>query len=502
MTATDAQVRIIMREREKGRTQEQAAASANLRSRKTAAKYERLGELPSALKRPRSYRTRADSFAEDWPEVEAMLTAAPELEGKALFEWLCERAPGKYQEGQLRTFQRKVGRWRALHCPQVAVLEQVHHPGQTLQTDGVWLTELEVTIQGVRLKHLLVHCVLPYSNWEWGRVAQSESLPAVKLGVGSTLLKLGHVPLFHQTDNSSAATRLLRAEEQQEGDERRAYTPGYLAFLDQYGIQPHTTHLHRPHENGDVESSHGGLKRALQQHLLLRGSRDFDCLEAYEGFLHQAMEKRNRGRQKRLAEELAAMRPLPPASVAICHEEKVAVSSSGLIRVLRNSYSVPTSLIGRQVTVRVYEWQLEVYYGGERVAILPRLIGSGEHHVNYRHMIDSLLRKPGGFRNYRYREDLFPSLLFRRAWEQLTQWHVPRKADIAYLRILHLAARTLECDVAAALEHLLGTDAPWDENDVKRLLDLDPIAVPTVARGEVSLHVYDQLLTEACYEPA
>jgi hypothetical protein len=45
MTATDAQVRIIMRERDQGRTQEQAAASANLSSRKTVAKYEGLGKL-------------------------------------------------------------------------------------------------------------------------------------------------------------------------------------------------------------------------------------------------------------------------------------------------------------------------------------------------------------------------------------------------------------------------------------------------------------------------
>jgi hypothetical protein len=502
MTATDVQVRIIMREREKGRTQEQAAASANLQSRKTVAKYERLGQLPSALRRPRTYRTRADPFAEDWPEVEAMLTAAPELEGKALFEWLCEQNPGKYQEGQLRTFQRRVARWRALHCQQIAVLDQVHHAGQTLQSDGVWLTELGVTIQGVRLKHLLIHCVLPYSNWEWGRIAQSESLAAVQLGVGSTLRKLGHVPAFHQTDNSSAATRLLKADEQQACDARRGYTAGYLAFLDQYGIEPHTTHLRSPHENGDVESSNGGLKRALQQHLLLRGSRDFDSLEAYEGFVHQVMEKRNRARQDRLADEFAVMRPLPKASVTTYHEVRVPVSRSGLIRVLRNTYSVPTSLIGHRVTVRVHEWHLEVYYGRDLVDTLPRLVGSRRHHINYRHMIDSLLRKPGGFRNYRYHDDLFPSLVFRRAWEQLKQWYAPRKADLVYLRILHLAARTLESDVADALKSLLATEERWDENDMKRLLELDPIPVPTIARGDVSLHIYDQLLTEASYEPA
>ena len=502
MTATDAQVRIIMRERKAGRTQEQAAVKANLRSRKTAAKYEHLGQLPSELKQPRTYRTRADPFVEDWPMVEETLEGAPELEAKALFEWLCDECPGKYEEGQLRTFQRRVSHWRAQHCEQVAILEQVHHPGEVMQTDGTWLTELGVTIQGVPFKHLLIHSVLPYSNWEWGRVAQSESLAAIKLGVQSTLIKLGSVPQFHQTDNSSAATHVLSVEEQEKTDKRRGYTEGYLQFLDHYGMEPRTTHLNCPHENGDIESSNGGLKRALKQHLILRGSRDFERMEDYEAFLGQVMDKRNGSRQKRLADELAVMKPLPAETLTICREEKVKVSRGSLIRVLYNAYSVPTSLIGHTVTVRIHEWHLEVYYGNKLMDTLPRLVGRHKHHVNYRHLIDTLLRKPGGFRNYRYRDDLYPSLVFRQAWEQLGQWYAPRKADLIYLRVLNLAARMLESDVAGALAQLMAVKKRWDESDVEQLLELEPAPVPEVTRGKVALEVYDQLLKEACYEPA
>jgi hypothetical protein len=295
---------------------------------------------------------------------------------------------------------------------------------------------------------------------------------------------------------------LLKAEEQEGTDRRRGYTAGYLQLLNHYGMEPRTTHLCSPHENGDAESSNGGLQRALKQHLLLRGSRDFDSIESYEAFLHPVMDKRNRSRQKRLAEEMAVMKPLPSVSLAIYREERVPVSSGSLIRVLRNAYSVPTSLIGHQVTVRVHEWHLEVYYGGELLETLPRLVGSRKHHVNYRHLIDSLLRKPGGFRNYRYRDDLFPSLVFRRAWEQLEQWYTPRQADLIYLRILSLAARTLESDVAAALELLLSAQQLWTEHEVEQLLELEPPAVPQVTRGEVTLDIYDQLLQEVCYEPA
>ena len=498
MTATNAQVRIIMREREKSRTQEQAAARANLRSRKTVAKYEKLEKLPSELQQPRQYRTRPNSFKEDWSTVEKMLGDAPGLEAKALFEWLCEQYPSRYQSSQLRTFQRHVSTWRALHQKKTAVLEQVHRPGEVLQTDGTWLTKLGVMIQGQPFKHLLIHSVLPYSNWEWGRIAQSESLAAIQLGLQSTLIKLGHVPKYHRTDNSSAAT--YRPGVKAQAGSKREYTDGYLQLLDHYGFEPQTTNLNSPQENGDVESSNGGLKRATEQYLLLRGSRDFESIKVYEDFLFDVMDRRNRSRQERLTRELAVMKPLSATPLATNRKIQVRVTRGSLIRVQKNVYSVPTSLIGRQVTVRVHEWRLDVYYQTHLVETLPRLVGEKQYRVNYRHVIDSLLRKPGGFRDYRYRDDLFPSLVFRRAWERLNQWQSPRKADLTYLRILRLAARKMESEVAAALDKLLTTTESWCETDLERMLQPDPIHVPQLACGKVHLQQYDRLLSEVCHD--
>jgi hypothetical protein len=229
--------------------------------------------------------------------------------------------------------------------------------------------------------------------------------------------------------------------------------------------------------------------------LLLRGSRDFESVEAYEAFLFSIMDRRNQGRQDRLAEELAVMKPLAATALATNSQVRARVSRGSLIRVEKNVYSVPTSLIGCQVTVRIHEWHLEVYYHRHLVETLPRLIGEKKHRVNYRHVIDSLLRKPGGFRDYRYRDDLFPSLIFRQAWERLNQWQSPRKADLTYLRILMLAARTMESDVAWALEQLLDTPERWDDTDVERLLEPEPIEVPSLSCGEVELEQYDRLLT-------
>ena len=498
MTCTNAQVRLTMKERSKGRSQEQAAVKANIKSRKTVAKYEHLGQLPSQLKQPRSYRTRQDPFERDWLQLEQMLQAAPELEATTLFEWLCDQHPGRYQENQLRTLQRRVADWRALHQSRLAVLEQVHRPGEVLQSDGVWLTELGVTIAGEPFKHLLLHCVLPYSNWEWGAIAQSESLLAFQRGLEATLFELGAVPQYHQTDNSSAVTHHLGPADSSE----REYNQAYLALLDHYGLKPRTIHIGCPEQNGDIEAVNGGLKRALEQHLLLRGQRDFATVAEYEQFLEQVMTKRNQRRQPRLTEELAVMRPLTVKPLGPYQEVRLTVNRASLIRVQHNAYSVPTSLIGRSVRVRIYEWHLEVYYRQQLVETMPRLVGQNRHHLNYRHVIDSLLRKPGGFRNYRYREALFPSLLFRQAWDTLNQWYAPRKADLIYLRLLNLAAHHSESEVVAALEQLLAGQERWDDTTVARLIAPTPLPVPQLAVPPINLSQYDALLGEVSYAAA
>lgn len=492
MAATDTQVEIAMKEIQRGRTQQQAAAKANLRDRGTVARYVKAGRLPSELKEPRDYRTRKDPFAADWPEIEAKLEALPGLETKALFEWLCEEHPGRYRTGQLRTLQRRIRRWRARHVGKVVSLPQTRRPGEVMQTDGTWMNSLGVTIAGEPFPHILIHSVLVYSNWEWGRVAQSESFLALQLGVQSTLEELGHVPAIHQTDQATAATHQLR--EAGEGGTWR-YNDAYAGLMAELGMEPRTTHVRSPDENGDIEAANGAFKRYVEQVLLLRGSRDFRSVGHYEGFLEELMNRRNRERQDRLAEEIAVMRPLVGKLKPVMRVERLRVSREGTVRCLGRTYSVPPSLVGEFVTVRATEWELAVYYDNSCIERLPRLTGQQRHRIEYRHVIDSLLRKPGGFRDYRYRDDLFPRLVFRQAWEQLGAHLSPRRADLAYLRILKLAATTLETDVAGALEALLAEGGTWDDETVKTRLALGPSpALPALDQPEVCLTAYDQLL--------
>lgn len=245
-----------------------AAQNADV-DRKTARAWLGIEELPSEQHRSREWRTRADPFAEVWPTLEKMLGEAPGLEAKTLFEWVVTEHPGRFEEGQLRTLQRRVRHWRAAQGPDKTVFfPQQHRPGEAAQTDFTHATELAVTIAGEAFPHLLCHVVLPYSNWEFATVCRSESMAAIKRGVQAAIMRLGRTPTWHQTDNSTAATHDL-------GTGKRGFNDEYLRFMAHFGMKPRTIEVGEKHQNGDVESLNGALKRHLEQHLLVRQSRDF-----------------------------------------------------------------------------------------------------------------------------------------------------------------------------------------------------------------------------------
>ena len=229
--------------------------------------------------------------------------------------------------------------------------------------------------------------------------------------------------------------------------------------------------------------------------LLVAEALDVADRPTYDRFLHSLVKQRNLTRQARWSEERPHLRPLPAAPLGLCHELRVPVSRFSTIQVLRNTYSVPSRLIGATVLVRVRAEVLEVYHGTAHLLSIPRLLGQGQHRIDYRHVIWSLVRKPGAFAQYRYRDDLFPSLPFRRAYDALVAAQVPR-ADRDYVRLLHLAAGTSEGDVETALELLLeqGTVPAFDA--VRDLVHLPATTrVPALRPAVLDLSIYDRLLT-------
>jgi hypothetical protein len=459
--------------------------------RHTARKYIQAGKSPAELQAPHTWRTRPDPLARIWREATQMLRDAPELEAKTLFEHFLAQGDNGLQESHLRTFFRRVRHWRATQGPEREVFfAQQRKPGELMQLDWTYARELKVTIQGQPLDHLFCHCVLPYSDWQWATRCISESFLSLVSGFQAALSELGKCPLHLGTDNTSAATH----EVEQVPGRPRAYNPDYLELCTHYELTPVTIHVGCPHEQGDVESQNRHLKRRLEQHLILRGSRDFDSLEAYDRLVETILRAANARRQSRLEQELAVMRPLPATALAEYREYKPVVSSQSLIRVRRHTYSVPSRLIGHALRVELREAELKVYLGREFLFCLPRLRGDRGALVDFRHVISPLLRKPGAFIHYRHREALYPSPVFRSAYDRLVAEHGERAGVVEYLQVLKLAADEGPPKVEAALQAQLAQKEKWRASQVRERLTPATRKVIELSTLTPSLTAYDALL--------
>jgi hypothetical protein len=458
---------------------------------KTARKYHKLGKLPSEVQQDHTWRTRKDPFEDTWDEIKIMLEINSGLEAKSIFEYFQRRFPGQFEDGQLRTLQRRIKTWRASEGPSKEVFfTQIHHPGELCQSDFTHMNKLGITIAGLAFDHLIYHFVLTYSNWETGTICFSESFESLSQGLQNALWELGSVPEKHRTDRLTTAVNKTGHPEE--------FTRSYKDLLNHYRINGCKTNPSSPHENGDVEQRHYRFKKAMEQALLLRGRSDFNDRNEYEQFLHYLFNQLNAGRKTRFSEEQAVLRRLPMQRIESCKKEMVKVGPSSTIRAKHNVYSVDSRLIGERIEVRSYIDHLEIWYGQKQVDTLPRLRGESKSAINYRHIIDSLVRKPGAFENYRYRDELFPTSRFRIAYDSLKKRHVLSVAARQYLNILHLAAHESEVAVDDALRLLLDQNMDITENQVRKLvLSKEPIPVATdIHISPVNLRSYDQLLQE------
>ena len=230
---------------------------------------------------------------------------------------------------------------------------------------------------------------------------------------------------------------------------------------------------------------------------MLRGSRDFENRDAYEQFLRQMLTCRNAGRQERLKEEEAVLHALPATRLEDAKRFCPTVGPSSTIRVNHNVYSVDSRLIGEYINVRLYAAYLELWYGQRCIEKIPRLRGEGNHRIQYRHIIDWLVRKPGAFEQYRYREDLFPTHRFRIAYDTLKRRN-PSRAVKQYVKILYLAARENEEAVDGVLRQLIEEDQAISYEAVEKILrsgSSHDDAFQDVVIDPVDVRVYDELLS-------
>jgi transposase InsO family protein len=487
---TEQQYQRLMKEYHHGGVLQDAAMKAGM-DRKTARRYVKAGQSPTQLRGARGGRTRPDPLTGVWDEARGWLEITPELEAKALFEHLLATRPGVIDGRALRTFQRRVEDWRRRHGPPKEVFfAQVHVAGECIQTDWTNANELGVTIAGQAYAHLLVQAVLPWSNWQWALPCGSESSLSLRTGLQGALWELGGVPRFSQTDQSSTATHQLKR-----GESRRGFNTDYLALCRHLGLEARTIAVGQPNQNGDIEAAQGHLKRRLKNHLILRRSRDFGDVAAYAGFVAQVCRGANALRLAKVQEERGLLGPLPRTRFPEAEEFTVRVSSYSTARVKQCAYSVPARLVGAMIQVQVSEDTVRFAHLGELIVSYPRSRNHGPQ-IDYRHVIASLVRKPGAFARYLYREELFPRLCFRQAYDRLKATD-EAKGDQWYLRLLALAVELGEDPVADQIGSALRQgEVPLAELLALRLRQPATVEPIQLAPFTPELSSYDTLIVE------
>ena len=453
----DQQVRVYMHDRQHC-SQRTAAARAGF-SERTARRVEADPRLPSQRKTARG-RTVPDPLAEVWSrDLEPILANDPAVQAVTLLHHLQQTYPEQFPDDRVRrTLERRVREWHALNgADRDVIFRQSPEPGRMALSDFTDAGGLGVTIAGAPLPHRLYHFVLASSRWEHvGVVLGGESFTALAENLQNALWSLGGVPAEHRTDSLSAAFRNL-SREQAEDITRR-----YAELCAHYGLTASRNNRGEAHENGAVEAQHGHLKTALDQALILRGSRDFATVADYRRFVDQLVGRRNRRRQEALKAELAALRPLPARRTTDFTELVARVTRTGGFQIHGVFYSAPARLIGQRLRVHVYDDRIEAYLGGTHVVSHPRARtrdgGRRRHVVDYRHVIHALKRKPQALAGSIYRDGLFPRSEYARAWQHLSARLPQRDACRHMVDLLALAheeaceadlARLIDADLAA-----------------------------------------------------
>jgi transposase InsO family protein len=470
-----------------------AAAKAGF-STATAYRIEADPRLPSQKKKPRG-RRRPDPLAGVWDSaIVPMLQAAPGIRAVAIFEEICRRDPG-LALGVRRTLERRIARWRALHGPNREVIfRQEHPPGRMGLSDFTDMGGLGVTIAGEPFDHRLYHFRLAFSGFEHAHVVLGgESFVALAEGLQNALWALGGVPEQHRSDSLSAAFCNLDQVAQDD------LTRRYEELCAHYGMTPSRNNRGLAHENGSIESSHGHLKKALGDELLLRGSFDFEDLAAYRRFIDEVVGRRNARNRKRIEIERPALKQLPERRTTDYEEVRVQVTSSGGFMLRRVFYSVPSRLIGHRLNVHLYDDRLECFLGCTQLLSLrrgrpPQGSGKHSHVVDYHHVIHALRKKPMALLNLVYRDQLFPRRAYARAFDVLLAKESEKQACRTMVGLLALAHdRACEAELAHAIDADLDAGLLPDLDRLRERFKPDRTLIPNVAVELVPLAAYDEL---------
>lgn len=440
---TKTQVKLYMKYRTQGLTQEASSAKLGfcIRSGRTIEKGK---HQTQKSKKMRGYKTRLSPLDNVWEsDLIPLLEKNNDLQPKTLFLYLERKYQDSsgnplYKESILRTLQRRVSCWKAIHGKgKEIIFPQEHIPGVQGLSDFTHFDHAQIWISGKPFKHMFYHFRLVYSKWNYLKVISGgESFQALSEGLQEALYHLGGAPYEHRTDSLSAAFKNLNHEAKED------LTTQYEALCAYYGMKPTRNNKGKKHENGSVESSHGRLKNRIAQELMLRGDSHFETIEDYEKWIHMIVASHNAKHCKNFDIEQQNLKPLPENKTVDFEIKSVKVTGLSILIVKGMKYSVPSQFSGHTLTLHIYQHKILCYLGSTFIFRLERKYREqhqSHYVINYRHIIHALIKKPGAFRYCKYRNEILPNDVYRKIWKYIDETEPRDIAPKKMLRILKLA---------------------------------------------------------------
>jgi len=255
------------------------------------------------------------------------------------------------------------------------------------------------------------------------------------------------------------------------------------------------------HENGSVESSHGHIKNRIKQELILRGRSDFNSLNEYETWVHDIVKLSNKRNSSDFETEQLALQKLPINKTQDHEVKSTKVSSLSIINIKGMKYSIPSNLSGHTLTLHLYQNHIKAYLGSTFVFEFKRKYKNNSENVyviDYRHVIHSLIKKPGAFRYCNYRNELLPNDNYRIIWDYIDNTETIKVAPKIMLRLLKLAA---ECDCESSLEahvlNLIKTKSSIIIEAIENIFNKKTATLPEISCTQHDIATYDFIINNA-----
>ena len=469
---TDFQQIIILRNQNK--SQQEIAEILDI-SRRSVIRYLKTGKIPKYTRSVSN--TKKDPLTDFMSLIEEKLREMPQLSLSELFEFIVSKG----YKGSARTIRRKTADLRNKLKNKEVYFQRLPTPGEVMEGD---FTELSISIGGIQRKIYLWICSLPYSNFYFATPYYNCTFECFADGSIQAFKEFGGVANKYRLDNlSPAVSKILVGKE-------RLVTQRFAQFQSHYGFKQDFCNPARGNEKGNIESNNKYFKTKIRARMSLE-KLSFTTLESFQIFVWKLCREHNDLEKVQTKFGQEKLNPLPATAFKSFNTEIVKINKYSLFS-LGNSghmYSVPSKYIGLSLEARIYPSFFEIIEMNKVICTYKRLNGPrGLVSIKVEHVISGLLRKPGAFKDWKYRELVFERPIWKKFYLKIVE---SGKDDKEFLKCINLILETDRENLTLAMELAMDNEMDLSPSTLRKIINNEFNNVLSIAALPVNLDQYD-----------